>query len=79
MFLARFSRNLYRKIDVTNAFKTFYRDNSFKLCSKIAGILGKHGAKGRKVWNLPRPLPEPFLKAAGKGFAQGKVALTDPT
>ena len=40
MFLARFSPNLQRKIDLTNAFKSIFRDNSFKLCSKIAGFLG---------------------------------------
>ena len=70
MFLARFSTNLHRKIDLTNAFKSFFRDDSFKLCSKIAGFLGVLGgrahacarsrereAKGHKVWNLPRPLP----------------------
>ena len=79
MFLARFSTTLQRKVDLTNAFKSFFGDNSFKLCSKIAGILGKQGAKGRKVWNLPRPLPEPFLRASSKGLAQGQVALTDST
>ena len=78
MFLARCSTNLQRKIALTNAFKSFFRDDSFKLCSKIAGIVGKQGAKGRKVWNLPCPLPEPFFKAAGKGLAQGQVALIDP-
>ena len=79
MFFARFSQNLSRKIDLTNTFKSFFHDDSFKLCSKIAGFLGKQGAKGCKVWNLLLPLPEPFLRAAGKGLAQGQVALIDPT
>ena len=71
MFFARFSTNLQRQIDLTNAFKTIFRDDSFKQCSKIAGFLGVLGgararlrarprerqAKGHKVWNLPRPLP----------------------
>ena len=43
MFLARFSANLHRKIDLTNAFKNIFRDDSFKLCSKIAGFLGRQG------------------------------------
>ena len=43
MFLARFSTHLQRKIDLTNAFKSFFRDDSFKPCSKITGFLGKHG------------------------------------
>ena len=96
MFLARFSTNIQRLIDLTNAFKNFFRDDSFKPCSKIAGFLGKQGlgflggararsparprtreAKGHKVWILPRSLPEPFLRAAGKWFAQGQVALID--
>ena len=79
MFLARLSTNLQRRVDLTNAFKSFFRDDSYKLCTKIAGILGKQGAKRRKVWNLPRPLPEPFLRTAGKGPAQGQVALIYPT
>ena len=45
MFLARFSTNLQRKIDLTNAFKTIFRDDSFKLCSKIAGFLGVLGGR----------------------------------
>ena len=42
MFLARFSTNSQRQIDLTNAFKSFLRDDSFKPCRKIAGLLGKH-------------------------------------
>ena len=78
IFLARFSTLFQRKIDLANAFKSFFRDDSFKLCSKIAGILGKQEAEGHKVSNLPQPLPDPFLRAAGKGLAQGQVALIDP-
>ena len=36
MFLARFSTNVH-------AFKSFFRDDSFKPCCKIAGFLGKQG------------------------------------
>ena len=41
---------------------SIFRDDSFKLCSKIAGVLGKHAwgswgaCKDHKIWNLPRPL-----------------------
>ena len=41
MCLARFLEIVHRKIDLTNAFKTFFRDDSLKLCTKIAGHLGK--------------------------------------
>ena len=71
MFLARFSPNLQRQIDLTNAFKSIFRDDSFKPCSKIAGFLGLLGGArarlrartrerkvtGHTVWNLPRPSP----------------------
>ena len=71
MLLARFSTTFQRQIDLTNAFKSFFRDNSFKLCSKNRWIpwssWGAHArlrarprkreAKGHKVWNLPCPLP----------------------
>ena len=40
MFLARFSTISQRKIDLTNAFKLF-SDDSFKLCGKIDGFVGK--------------------------------------
>ncbi len=43
MFLARFSTNLQFKIHLTSAFKSFFREDSFKPCSKIAGYLGKQG------------------------------------
>ena len=72
MLWARFSSNLHRKIDLTNAFKSFFRDDFFELCSKIAGILAKQGAKGRKVWNLPQPLPEPSLRVPAKALPRAK-------
>ena len=43
MFFVRFSANLRRKIDLTNAYKSFLCDDSFKLCSKMAGFCGKQG------------------------------------
>ena len=41
MSLSRSSTVLQRQIALTCAFKRFFRDNSFELCSKIAGFLGK--------------------------------------
>ena len=41
MFFGLFSTHLHRKMDLTNAFKSFFRNESFKLCSKIAGFPGK--------------------------------------
>ena len=85
MFLARFSTNLQRKIDLINAFKSFFRDDSFKLCSKIAGFLGVLGgralseAKGHKVWNLPRPLHPIAATFASKELAQGQLTLIHST
>ena len=51
MFLARFWTHLQRRIDLTNTFKSFFRDDSVKLCSKIAGFLGKKrlGCLGERV------------------------------
>ena len=43
MLLARFPTNLWRKIELTYAFESFFRDDSFKPCIKIAGFLGKQG------------------------------------
>ena len=43
IFLARFSTNLQRKIALNTAFETFFRADSLKPCSKIAGFLGKQG------------------------------------
>ena len=36
-----FFTNLHQKLDLTNAFKSFFRDDSFEPCSNIAGSLGK--------------------------------------
>ena len=54
MFLTRFSTNVHRKIDLTNAFKSFFRDDSFKPCSKIAGLPGKQclGCLGERARGL---------------------------
>ena len=41
MFMACFPTNLQRAIDLTNASKSFFRGDSFKLCHKIAGFFGK--------------------------------------
>ena len=93
MFLARFSTHLQRKIDLTNAFKSFFRDDSFKLCSKIAGFLGVLGgrthacARARASEKLRTtrfgtcrvPYHEALVRASGKDLAQGQVALLDPT
>ena len=102
MFLAWFWTHLQQKHDLTNAFQNFYRDNSSKPFSKVAGFLGKQGlgflggarartrarmrarprtleAKGHKAWSLPRTLKEPLIRSSGKSFAQGQVALPDPT
>ena len=47
MFLALFLTNLEQKFDLTNAFKSILREDSFKLCSKIAGFLGVLGGRAR--------------------------------
>ena len=92
MFLARFSTNLQRKIDLTNAFKSFFRDDSFKLCSKIAGFLGVLGGRAhacaracaseklwtRKIGTCRVPYHEALVRASGKDLAQGQVSLLDP-
>ena len=93
MFLARFSTNLQRKIDLTNAFKNIFRDDSFKLCSKIAGFLQVLGgrahacsrARASEKLRATRfgtccvPYHEAVVRASGKDLAQGQVALIDPT
>ena len=93
MFLARFSANLHRKIELTHAFKTFFRDDSFKQCSKIAGFLGvlgghAHACVRARASEQPRttrfgtcrvPYHEALVRASGKDLAQGQVALLDPT
>ena len=92
MFLARVSTSLQRQIDLTNAFKTIFRDDSFKLCSKIAGFLGVLGwrthacARVRASEKLRAtmfgmcrvPYHEALVRASGKDLAQGQVALIDP-
>ena len=92
MFLALFSTNLQRQIDLTNAFKSIFRDDSFKLCSKIAGFLGALGGRAHacvraRASEKPRatrfgtccvPYHEALARASGKDLAQGQVALVDP-
>ena len=93
MFFARFSINVQRKIDLTNAYKSIFRDDSFKLCSKMAGFLGVLGgrahacARARASEKLRAtrfgtcrvPYYEALVTASGKDLAQGQVALIDPT
>ena len=93
MLLARFSTNLQRQIDLTNAFKRIFRDDYFQLCSKIAGFLGVLGgrahacARARASEKLRAirfgtcrvPYHEALVRASGKDLAQGQVALMDPT
>ena len=89
MFLARFSTNLPRKIDLTNAFKSFFATILLSRAAKSPNSLGNRvrgpwGVRARarappRLWNFPRPLPEPFLRGAGKGLAHGQVAIIDPT
>ena len=85
MFLARFSTILQRKIDLTNAFRTFFRDDSFKQCSKIAGFLVVLGgrahacARARASEKLRAtrfgtccvPYHEALVRASSKGLAHG--------
>ena len=93
MFLARFSTHLQRNIDLINAFKNLFRDDSFKLCSKIAGFLGVLGwcthacarahasekLRTTKFGTCRVPYHEALVRASGKALAQGQVALLDPT
>ena len=92
MLLAHVSTNLQRKIDLTNAFKSIFRDDSFKLCSKIAGFLGVLGGRAHacararaseklrttKFGTCRVPYHEALVRASGKDLAQGQVALLDP-
>ena len=85
MFWARFSTNLQRKIDLTNAFKSFFRDDSFEQCSKLAGFLGvlrgrAHAcARARaseklrttKFGTCRVPYHEALVRDSGKDLAQG--------
>ena len=93
MFLARFLATLKRKIDLTNAFKSIFRDDSFKQCTKIAGFLAVHGARthdcararaseklrATRFGTCRVPCHEALVRASGKDLAQGQVALLDPT
>ena len=93
MFLARFPTILQRKIDLTNAFKSIFRDESFKLCSKIAGFLGLLGgpahacARARASEKLRAtrfetcrvPYHEALVRASDKDLAQGQGSLVEPT
>ena len=92
MFLARFSTILQRRNDLTNAFKSFFRDDSFKLCSKFAGFLAVLGRRAHacararaseklrttKFGTCRVPYHEALVRASGKDLAQGQVALLDP-
>ena len=89
MFFARVSLNLQRQIDLTNAFKSFFRDGSFKQCSTIAGFLFVLGgrthacARARASEKLRTtrfgtcrvPYDEAIVRASGKDVAQGQVVL----
>ena len=92
MFLARGSANLHRKVDLTNAFKSFFRNNSFKLCNKIARFLRVLGGRAHacacaraseklrttKFGTCRVPYHEALVRASGKNLAQGQVGLLDP-
>ena len=95
MFLSRFSTNLQRKIDLTNAFKNFFRDDSFKLCRKISGFLGNRrlgclrGARARVRPQPPAPSPprdsgpvapdEANARVLGRREPQVRPESTGPT
>ena len=66
MFLVRFSRNVRRKIDLTNAFKSIFRDDSFKLCMKIAGFLGVLGVRAHACARARASEKFPQLRASEK-------------
>ena len=92
MFLARFSTKLQRKIDLTNAFKSIFRDDSFEQCSKIAGFLWVLGGRTHACASVRAseklratrfgtcrvPYHEGLVRASGKDLAQGQVTLLDP-
>ena len=85
MFLARFSTNLQRKIDLTNAFKSLFRDDSLSNAAKSLDSLGNTlWALGGRTWTAKFgtccvPYHEALVRASGKDLAQGQVALIDPT
>ena len=56
-----------------------HAEKSLETKLEVLGGARTREAKGRKAWNLPLPLPERFLRAAGKSLAQGQVALIEPT
>ena len=81
-----------RKIDLTNAFKSFSLDDSFMLCSNIAGFLGVLGGRAHacartcaseklratRFGSCCVPYHEALVRASGKDLAQGQVARLDP-
>ena len=85
MFLVRCSANLHRKIDLTNAFKSIFRDDSFKPCSKIAGFLEVLGGRAHacvraraseklgatRFGTCRIPYHEALVRVSGKDLAQG--------
>ena len=85
MFLARFSANSQRKIDLTNVFKNIFRSDSSKLCNKVAGFLGVLGGRAHacaracaseklratKFGTCRVPYHEALVRASGKDLAQG--------
>ena len=77
---------------MTDAFQCIFRDDSFKLCSKIAGFLGvlvgrTHACARARVSEKLRaakfgacrvPYHEALVKASDEDLAQGQVAILDP-
>ena len=89
MFLARCSTNLQRIIDLTNAFKSFFGDDRFKQCSKIAEfqrVLGwranacaracaSEKLRATRFGTCRVPYHEALVRASGKDLAQVKVSI----
>ena len=85
MFSARFSTDLQQRIDLTNAFKSNFRDDSFKLCSKIAGFLWVLGGRAHacaracaseklrttRFGTCRVPYHEALVRASSKDLAKG--------
>ena len=85
MLLARFSANVHRKIDLTNALKSIFRNDSFKQCSKVAGFLRVLGGRANgcprartseklratKFGTCHVPYHEALARASCKDLAQG--------
>ena len=73
--------------------KAFFRDDSFKQCSKTAGFLGVLGVRAHacararaseklrttKFGTCRVPYHGALVRASGKDLAQGQVALINPT